>query len=378
MHRYFVKSNEQLTRTTILVTLSKDPQQTNPFLFRPGQYAAINFWRHGRPTAARCFSIVSSPYDTNTLQFSMRSKGRYTKALSALEVGSVVDVRGPFGAFVLDEQHDDAVLLAGGIGITPFMSMVRAASEQQSQKTITLLYSCQTQDDVPFADELQKLTNSNNNLRVIFIIGKGPTDLFANAMRVSGRITSELIDNTCAQNIENKTFYICGPPSFMKGMQHILASKNIPKSHVMTEAFSQGPNQQTGKLNSWPANMYALGALGLAVGTLVVMVSDVLKALPVSSVLSPTSTVRLTKLTNSRQTDLDTLVNALPSLNSNAPETPAVTQALKAANSTSVQTNTSSAKPATTTSSAPAAPVTPAPAPAPKCSTTQSGVTTCV
>lgn len=372
MHKYFVENNQYLTPTTLLLTLKTDRSGSTPFSFQPGQYAAISFNHHGRPTPARCFSIVNSPTDLGTLQFSMRSKGHFTKALAGLKVGDRVKVRGPFGGFIFDtEQNLDTVMLAGGIGITPLMSMIRFATNTNLTNKITLLYSCQNQDDVPFIDQLKALESNNPHFKVMFIIGQGPTDKLAGHFVASGRITPEIIDQATSNSYQGKSFFICGPPPFMKGMYKNLQDKGATSSQIMTEAFSQGPNHQTGKVRSWPLNMYVLSGVGVAIGSFAVMVSDLLKTLPPSSILSPSSTITATSLKNSRQTDLDQLVNNLPTLASTEPATSAATSAMQQTNTTSTATTT------TPTVAQPAA-VTPTPTPTLKCTTTQSGTRICV
>ncbi len=388
MHKYFVESNEWLTPSTLLITLNKDPEETRLFSFQPGQYAAISFKRRGRPTPARCFSIVSSPTDQSKLQFSMRSRGHFTKALSNIKEGDEVSVRGPFGGFVLDVQRDtDAVLLAGGIGITPFISMIRYVTDVGHTNNITLVYSSQNQDDVPFVRELMELEKQNPHFKVIFVISDGDTSKLAGAKVVLGRISPEIIDDVSSNNNEKINYFLCGPPPFMKGMSKVLKDKGVSNDRIMTEAFSQGPNKQTGKIRSWPFNIYVLGALGVVIGSSVVMLSDLLKTLPPSSVLGSANKNKLTSPTNSRQTDLDKLVNDLPDLANTNPATDAASKAMSQAdiNTTPAtqpaKTNTTTpsktptvAKPAPTTT-------TPAPKPAPptpKCTTSQSGVTTCL
>lgn len=367
MHKYLVSDNQYLTPTTLLLTLKRDRSESRPFSFQPGQYAAISFRHRGRPTPSRCFSIVSSPTDLDTLQFSMRAKGHFTKALADLKKDDVVRVRGPFGGFVFDAEHNtDTVMLAGGIGITPLMSMIRFATDTSLSNKITLLYSCQNQDDVPFIDQLKALEKRNPQFKVMFIIGQGPTDKLAGHSVASGRITPEIINQATSNYYKDKSFFICGPPPFMKGMVKILQDKGATNDQIMTEAFSQGPNHQTGKIRSWPLNMYVLSGVGLALGSFVVMVSDLLKTLPPSSVLSPSSISAVSSLTNSRQTDLDQLVNKLPTIASTAPATSAANSALQQAGATT-----------TPAVAAPAA-VTPAPVPTLKCTTTQSGTRICV
>ncbi|PIZ62717.1 hypothetical protein COY17_01910 [Candidatus Saccharibacteria bacterium CG_4_10_14_0_2_um_filter_52_9] len=361
MHTYSVTNNQQLTPTTLLVTL-KNTEPSRPFDFQPGQYAAISFFRRRRPTAARCFSIVSSPTNPDILQFSMRTKGRFTRALAGAQPGDVVKVRGPFGGFVFDPASEpEVVLLAGGIGITPFMSMIRYAAATRLANRVTLLFSCASQDDVPFGDELRELERQNSNFRAVFVISQEPVDKLAGERVASGRINADIIAKASAGLVRRPTYFICGPQPFMRAMNKLLHAQGVDGHRVMTEAFSQGPNHQTGKIRSWPFNIYFLGAASLAIGSFVVMVADLLKTLPATSA-SATNNVTASSLTNSRQADLDSLVNSLPETANTAPSSAAAVA--------------TASQPTTTTVSTSTAPK-PTPVAAPRCTTTASGVTTC-
>jgi len=378
--------NEWLTPSTLLLTLKKNTDESKLFSFQPGQYAAISFKHRKRPTAARCFSIVSSPTEQSILQFSMRSKGRYTRALADLKEGDEVKVRGPFGGFVLEDAHgSETVMLAGGIGVTPLISMIRFATDTNLNLKISLIYSCSTQDDVPFAEELIDLEKHNPNLQIFFVIGDGPIDKFANQKVIAGRINAGIIDNVIGNKYPNKTFFVCGPPPFMRGMSAILKDKQVTDNRIITEAFSQGPNRQTGKVRSWPFNIYVLGAAGLALGSFVVMVSDLMKTLPPSTIINSATNTKLRSSGNSRQSDLDAMINELPEISTTAPVTDAVSKAQQESISTpntQTQTTPTTTKKATPRASSPATTTTPAPSqtstPTPKCTTTQSGVTTCI
>jgi ferredoxin-NADP reductase len=390
MYSFRVEKNEPLTESTILLTLRKDPNEQKLFSFQPGQYAAISFKRRRRPTPARCFSIVSSPTDQAILQFSMRTRGHFTSAVKNLMPNDEVKVRGPFGGFVYDTARDNnAVFLAGGIGITPFISMARFASQTQLANRITLLYSCQNQDDIPFLDELRLLKKLNPNFNVTFVIAEGQVDKISDQDVKTGRITPEVIDRAANGNTSGISFFICGPPPFMKGLTSILLAKNVSGDNIFTEAFGQGRNRQTGKIQSWPLNIYAIGAASVVLGSFVVMAADLLKSLPPSVLLNPSDIARQDTLRNSRQTDLNKLVNSLPSnISSAAPETDAVKKAIQASTeNTQPATQQPKAYTNTPKKSSPSASTpnqtTPTPAPstapaAPKCTTTQSGITTCI
>src|ERR1019366_4016478 len=123
------------------ITLQND-EQGRPFGFQPGQYAAISFWHKGRQTPARCFSIVSSPTDQEFLRFSLRVNGHFTKAVEDIKPDDPIKVYGPFGGFIFNTVHDsDVIMLAGGIGITPFISMIRYISRLKTTNKVVLLYS---------------------------------------------------------------------------------------------------------------------------------------------------------------------------------------------------------------------------------------------
>lgn len=385
MHKYIVDSADQITPSTLLLNL-KQQDNERLFTFQPGQYAAISFYRHHRPTPARCFSIVSSPTDQRTLQFSMRTRGRFTKSAAALKPGDVVKVRGPYGGFVLDlTRYDEAVFLAGGIGITPFMSMSSYASIIQSPLKVTLIYSCQTQDDIPFYAKLNELSKQNANFRVIYVVGHGPIDKLSGVEAVAGQLTPELIDRLVAKRYNEKSFYICGPPPYMQAMSKTLRTKGVAKSDIITEAFAQGAYSQTGKIVSWPYNIYVFGAASVILGSLAVTIADIIRTLPPQSLISSANLAPTLTSSNLRQSDLDSLVNSLPETSTTAPVSPAAqsvidkTAAVQAEDAAAA----TAATPTVTTVAAPVVQSAPVAAPAPVasqpvCTTTQSGVTTCV
>ncbi len=358
MPTYTVQESAKITPSTLLLTLQRDESE-RPLAFQPGQYAAISYEKRGKPSTARCFSIVSSPTDQHMLQFSMRVRGRFTTALSNLEKGDYVEVSGPFGGFVFDTTRDKkAVFMAGGIGITPFVSMMRYLSALQADNDITLLYSCATQDDVPFGKELLSIQAEHPNLKVIFVVGKGPTDRLPGEQVVTGYISDDLLNHITNKHYDDRRFFICGPPPFMKAMTGVLAKQGVPKTNILTEAFTQSSPKQTSILRSWPSNVYALGAIGVALGSFVIMVSDQLRILPPTTTLKPTETTPYL-ITNARQQQLDQIVNSIP------PSPDVIT----APTDSPTQGTTVNPQPQT------AAPIYTAPisAPAPACQTTPSG-----
>lgn len=391
MHKYNVVATEQIAPTTQLITL-KHTQPWKAFNHQPGQYAAISFKKGIRPTPARCFSIVSSPIDQDILQFSMRTQGHYTKALQGIQVGDEVGVRGPFGGFIFDTLHDgDVVFLAGGIGITPFMSMVRFAANLRISNQVRLLYSCRSQDDIPFKDDLIELEKKNPNFKISFIIGDGPIDKLTGQKVEKGRITPDIIGSAISEQWQDQTFFICGPPPFMNGMLSELEEHGVQRNKIKTEAFGQGLNQQTGKVRDWPLNMYIFGGVGLVAASFIVTVNDMFKTLPPSSLIGSKAITSTRKLTNTREVNLDFLVNSFSESDYNTRPSDGVVAASKVVTpvATVAPTQTVIYKRVVTSAPAATAPTasTPAPSqpaatggggtPAKVCTTSPSGVVTC-
>lgn len=385
MHTYTVEHVEHATNSTILLTL-RPKEEGSYFSFLPGQYAAISF-KHGlRPSATRCFSIVSSPTEQTKLQFAMREKGFYTKKLATLEAGDTITVRGPFGGFVVDPLRDSSVvLLAGGIGITPFISMIRYFTAVQSTMPITLICGCQSQGDIPFIQELRILQHQNPYLHVVFVVSEGPTDLLSDQTVIVGRVNEEVITTVIENKYDDNTFFTCGPPPFMRALVAVLSAKNVPNQKIITEAFAQGSHRQTGKVQSWPYNMYALGAIGLVVTSFIVIANDFFKNLPANNMISnDVNGTQSPLLANKRQADLDNMVNTMASNTNGAPDTPSViaayaavdaaNRAIAAQNNTPVAPSTRTNNSTSTTTVSPTTVATPQK----QCTTTQSGKTVCV
>lgn len=396
MHRYVVLRATRVTSSVLVLDLQL-AEGERTLAFEPGQYAAISFHRRGRPTAARCFSVASSPTEQGRLQFGIRLAGHFTQSLAAIQPGAMVTVRGPFGRFILrTDVYREVVLCAGGIGITPLLSMVRYASAIQASVNVTLIYSIRGQTDAPFLTELRELASRNPRLKLIFVCGDGPSDQLAPFPVFTGRVSADVLK--MADPSAQSTYFLCGPPPFMKAVTGLLTQRGIAKSDILSEAFSQGSMRQTSRRWSWPVNMYAMGAVGTITASMGVLATDILKTLPASlmpEILSSTSSPAAGQ-TSQRQQDLDALVNTLPAPVAVAATSPALAQAEALAIATTpAPAPAATVQPTTTktsasrapTVSAPAAtaapikinptPVLPAPTPVPVCTTTQSGVTQC-
>ncbi|MFA6098080.1 MAG: FAD-dependent oxidoreductase [Patescibacteria group bacterium] len=212
----------------------------NFFGFLPGQYATLSFPGHDRLRGERSFSITSAPEDLSTLRFGIRIYGRYTRALLNLRPGDPALVAGPFGQFTFVPARDEsAVFLAGGIGITPFLSMIQSAANQRLPNKLNLFYSVKTLSDAPYIQELQELGKINPALRTVFAVSNDEVT-GKDGSFVRGRISRDLIAEKLEGDYLNRTYFICGPPPFMKSMKEILGSLGVPSFELKSERFGVG------------------------------------------------------------------------------------------------------------------------------------------
>jgi len=236
----------------------------------------MSFMRNGRPTPARCFSIASSPTEQHVLQFAMRIKGRYTQAVTKhVNAGDRLTIGGPFGSFIFNAERDRAaVFLAGGIGIAPFMSMIRYATRLELDNEIVLLYACRSQADAPFAEELMYHEQKNPHFKVVYVMGEGELSRFAGHQAINGFVTPDLLDQIIGGNYTPYSFFMCGPPPFMAPLETSLLEHGVPKSRILAEAFNQ--TKRVGEKGmSWPAKIYSITAASLMLTPAIVVAADI-------------------------------------------------------------------------------------------------------
>ena len=193
----------------------------------------------------RHFTISSSPTE-NFIMFSTRIReSPYKKRLSTLEEGSRVKVRGPEGQFILHEDYSKpAVFLSGGIGVTPFRSMIKYATDKQLPLKIVMFDSNRNRKNILFNKEFDEWTKINKNLKIIYTISEDeqqPSSSTANEWRGEyGRIDKAMILKYLdGYMLSNSIFYICGPPSMLKAMESLLQDNlEISKERIKVEEFT--------------------------------------------------------------------------------------------------------------------------------------------
>ncbi|MBI3963822.1 MAG: FAD-dependent oxidoreductase, partial [Candidatus Kerfeldbacteria bacterium] len=140
-----------------------------------------------------------------------------------------------YGLFTFDEQRmPHADFFAGGIGITPFLSMIRYATDQKLPNHLTLLYMNKTRQDISYFDELQALAAQNEHFRVVFGVDQ-IDDPSWNGER--GLVTRGMIERSC-RTFAGKTFFLCGPKPFMDTTRQHLVTCGVQPKDIKVEIFT--------------------------------------------------------------------------------------------------------------------------------------------
>jgi ferredoxin-NADP reductase len=202
------------------------------FEFTAGQFITVRVRVDGKD-CSRCYSLSSAPDVRGYLEISVKRQGLVSNALHATaRPGALMSVRSPSGAFKYPSGDDRPIaLLAGGVGITPLISMLRYAVHTEPSRPITLLYSARTPSDFAFRDELAALARRHPQFRIHLTSTKssGP-DIYP------GRIDSALIRATLP-DVAHSICFICGPSPMIDEMKALLASMNVPAGQIRHEVF---------------------------------------------------------------------------------------------------------------------------------------------
>ena len=209
--------------------------EADRFAARPGQFLTFH-WQIAGKAVPRSYSISSSPTQSGYVEITpKRVPHGYVSAFlnDRAAVGLEVEARGPFGQFCFDEGRDQRiVLLAGGSGITPMMSMLRYIDDRCLRTAVTLIYCVRGRCDVIFEQELTRLRRRLQDFRMALVLSQ--PDAGWNGPR--GRITRDLIA-THVDDLRASTFFLCGPPPFMDSTHGMLTSLAVRSECINRESF---------------------------------------------------------------------------------------------------------------------------------------------
>jgi ferredoxin-NADP reductase len=190
--------------------------------------------KQGEKELSKHFSFSSSPTEKDHIEFTKKfTDHEYSLALKSMKVGDWTRIDAPYGQFTFEGEYPKITLLGGGIGITPFMSICKNATDISLNSKITLFYGCRTEKDLTFKKELEALAEKNKNLKLFLIVNE-PTEQWKG---VTGIINAEIVKQHLPDYKEN-IFYTCGPPPMVEAMEKLVLNLGLPKENLKREYFT--------------------------------------------------------------------------------------------------------------------------------------------
>lgn len=226
--RYLYTVAEVKQLNAIITEIALVPFQPNKTMpYAPGQFAFISFADPLISSEQHPFSIVSTP-ESNELRFAIKKSGDYTRHIEKLQKGVMASIEGAYGKFTLSEiPNKRQIWIAGGIGITPFVSMAQYLFHQPENKeyAIDLYYCVRNDSELAYQNLLAEFASNNKNFHLIS---------FCSDMQ--GRINAKVVQDT-SNGLENKDILICGPSVMMRMLREQLGQLGVSKRNIHSEDF---------------------------------------------------------------------------------------------------------------------------------------------
>lgn len=210
---------------------------TMPFTFLPGQYATITSKISGQ-TVRRSYTISSSPTQREYIELTVKreDQGLESRYLhDHATTGDLLEITAPSGNFFFTgKEAKGIVLIAGGVGITPMMSVLRHLTDRSYEHEIHLIYGVRTPVDMIFREECAYLASRHPNVTILSIVASAEGTDWTGPV---GFISADFIAG-CVSDIARRRIHLCGPPPMMKAVKAALSQLKVPSEQIKTEDFA--------------------------------------------------------------------------------------------------------------------------------------------
>jgi ferredoxin-NADP reductase len=233
--RATIKKKREVAKGTLLVIFDLLGEE---FDYQPGQY----FWvelldppYEDEKGPRRHISAVTSPTERGVIGLCTRIRdSAFKRSLVELPVGAEVDVEPPKGTFVLPQDASQPlVFVAGGIGITPFRSMLRYIEDEQLSYRVTLIYSNRDRDSTAFLSELEEIARTNPNIRLILTMTDDD-----NWSGESRRVDADFFKQYLGDVLNEARYMVAGPPGLPEAATEELKKAGVDEERISTDSFS--------------------------------------------------------------------------------------------------------------------------------------------
>lgn len=228
-----IKDKKEVAKGTLMVEFEVPGRPD----FIPGQHFTIHLINPPYNDARgpnRHFSIVNTPSQKDTLTMTTRLRdSAFKKSLQELPVGTEVEILSISGGFVLPEDTTkNYVFIAGGIGITPFMGMLRYIKENNLPHMITLIYSNRDQSSTAYLSEIQEMAKTMPNFKLVPTMTEDPS-WDGEKRKIDAAFVKDHVEN-----VSEAEYYLVGPPPMVEAIFKVLEEAGVKPENIKTENFT--------------------------------------------------------------------------------------------------------------------------------------------
>ena len=236
--------------------------------YRPGQHLTLKFSILGaEQPAIRCYTLSDSANSTayritvKKLSADFAESGIKPAFVSSfvnrqLKVDDIIEVKPPSGSFYLQPGDHPVVLLAGGVGITPMMSMINYVISNQPTRQVLLVYGARNGNEHIFQKQIKQIAAEHENIHVVNCYSSpGESDVANRDYHVCGYVSIDVLKRLLPDN--NQEYYLCGPPEFMESLYGGLLEWGISQQQIHYEAFGPASIKKIDRSPNAPADTSA-------------------------------------------------------------------------------------------------------------------------
>jgi predicted ferric reductase len=215
-------------------TLTLKPEGHEIPAFSPGQFAWLTLGRSPFRAREHPFSFSGSAANRETVQFTIKELGDFTRVIKNVEPGEIAYLDGPHGVFTTDyySNAQGFVFIAGGVGIAPIMSILRTLADRNDPRSLHLIYGNSTWERVLFREEIDVL-KARLNLHVTHILHQPPPDWVG----LEGILNERVLREAIPESAHAFHYFMCGPKGMTHSVQRGLHAMGIPLHRMHLELF---------------------------------------------------------------------------------------------------------------------------------------------
>jgi predicted ferric reductase len=233
-HRFRVVSVQAQSANVWTVELA--PPAGCRFAYMPGQCAFLTLHGQGLPAEEHPFTISSSSHGgPETVAFTIKASGDFTRRIGEFGSGDWATVDGPYGHFshLVGAPTGPIVMIAGGIGITPMLSMLRYMAATGDRRAVTLIWANRERGDIVYREELESLAAAWHELAVHHVLSRQP-----GGEGLSGHIDRRMLEALLPPDRLAGLVFLCGPEAMMDSVHRALRTLGVSRRRIHTERFA--------------------------------------------------------------------------------------------------------------------------------------------